>query len=151
MLNVMQHTMEIHMPRISVSEMEFNTDSHRKKSLVSAEKWRGPHERMTVGLMLSGIKPAAMTDRDSPDYNVLSRLAENGTITKTKIRDTTANDRPYVAFSFTQNDQVWRANKLAQIYKPIDQGGPMRRIDHVRIGILLGYSNNEIRQFIDDM
>ena len=145
------------MPRISVSEMEFDIDNHWKFSRATCtgvtknERWRGPHEEKVVGLMLCGIKPAAMVDYDHPDYDALSRLAKNGTIAKTKIRYKRVNNRLYVGVAFTQNNQVWRANKLAKIYKRVDETDEMRLIDHARVGILLGYSNKEIRYFLNDI
>ena len=55
----------------------------------------------------------------------------------------------------TQPDQIWRAKKLQQLFRTAnekmsaDPSYEVPKLFHAQVGILLGYSNYEIRKFLN--
>lgn len=120
---------------------------------INSEIWRGPAEGKTVHLMKNGLKPMAMLFKIERVYTVLNTCAEQGTFTKHLVlNDTILGD----SYAFCQPGQNWRGPAIKKIYDKIIQKRlagvqNMTPMEHARIGILLGYSNYEIKQFINDI
>lgn len=113
---------------------------HRERD----DKEIGPHEGRYITLMLAGKKPAIMINpEEMPHYQ---KYVDSGQLTKHQISLT----RNYPAYVLTVPGQEWRAKKLGQLYKNSDRyfEAGKESIWHSKIGILLGYSNNEIRAFL---
>lgn len=99
----------------------------------------GPHQDREMTLMLSGMKPAAMVEPERFNH-WQTAIRENGWIARRIF-----NGQIVV----TLRDQAYRIDLLNKIYlKAWQEGRKLTDVDHVKIGRLLGYSKNEIRDFL---
>ena len=114
--------------------------------LARMEPWRGPHEGRLVTLMLAGKKPAAWADEI--DIDAFKPYIKDGTFI---AHDFDYGDRyPHPGWVITLPGEEWRAAKLQKIYnnsKKYKEAGK-ENLWHARVGMLLGYSNEDIRKFI---
>lgn len=125
-------------------------DDHAKPSHINYianhnEPWRGPHEARYLTLLLRGMKPAALIDvKDLPHYQ---KYIDDKTLSFGKI-EVIDNYPQYV---LTLPGQEWRIKKLNDLYSVVDKyfDAGKQKVWHSKIGILLGYTNNDIRKFID--
>ena len=119
---------------------DWERESHK------TEPWRGPHEGRKVTLMLAKKKPAAWLN--DLDIDAFKPYIEDGTLI---AHDFDYGDRyPHPGWVITLPGEEWRAAKLQKIYnnsKKYKEAGK-ENLWHARIGMLLGYSNEDIRKFI---
>lgn len=131
-------------------------DDHEDEELVASwderktvdELWRGPHEGRYLQLFLAGKKPAILLmDYEMGPFN---KYVESGELNKIEI-DVFADKKSFV---LTTPSQEWRGQKLKKLFaKAIAAGDEWfdknGRLWHTKVGILLGYSNDDIRRFIN--
>lgn len=111
--------------------------------------WRGPHEGRSYNLMMKGQKSIVLTEEAHWEYPSFEPLIKSGALVQVFIKknpDHIAGDSIAICLS----SQVWRAHKLRKIYQNFETQY-LTVLDHVKIGILLGYSNYEIRMFINQL
>ena len=121
----------------------------RKHMTDTKDPWRGPHEGRSYNLMMRGKKPMVLTEETHWEYDAFKPLIKSGALVVVFIKknaDHFTGDSIAVCLS----SQVWRGHKLREIYKNFDTQD-LTMIDHAKIGILLGYSNYEIRMFLNTL
>lgn len=109
------------------------------------EKWRAPHQGRHITLMLRGIKPMMLINDDEMiDYQ---KYVDSGKFIKHKF----IISNKYLNFALTLPGQEWRAAKLQKLYNLVDDyfAAGKENLWHARIGMLLGYSNSDIRKFLN--
>lgn len=99
----------------------------------------GPHQDREMTLMLLGMKPAAMVEPERLNH-WQTAIRENGWIARRIMNG---------QIVITLRDQAYRIDLLNKIYlKAWQEGRKPTDVDHVKIGRLLGYSKDEIRDFL---
>jgi hypothetical protein len=96
--------------------------------------------------MLLGKKPATMCH----DYSQLQSFApfiKKGVFSFFKLNTPDLGTR----YCVTQKGEEWRAKKIETLYNNYDRykNSGKTGLWHAKVGILLGYSNNEIRSFLN--
>ena len=113
------------------------------------EPWRGPHEGRKLELMLTGKKPAAWLYDEDFDIDEFLPYIKDGTFSAKEFDygDKYPNLRGYVV---TLPGEEWRANKLQKLFNDSEKyfKADKEALWHARVGLLLGYSNEQIRRFI---
>lgn len=109
------------------------------------EKWRGPHSGRYIILMLRGVKPMMLIDAD--EMITYQKYVDSGKLTKHKI----IIRNNFLDFALTLPGQEWRAVKLQKLYDQMDDyfAAGKENLWHARQGMLLGYSNSDIRKFLN--
>jgi hypothetical protein len=107
----------------------------------------GPHEDNELELMLTGKKPAAIIG------------SENLSSFKPYIKDKTlvlANKFKggggATVYVVTLPNEIWRGKQIEKQFmkqKQFPIGSPETKLSHVKMGLLLGYSKEDIRHFLD--
>ena len=126
-------------------------DDHESESFIEElkkrdELWRGPHEGRYLQLFLAGKKPAILIMLN--EIEPFQKYIDNGQLTKHDI--TVFNDTPN--YVLTVPGEEWRANKLRRLFssavadKYWESG--KEALWHGKVGLLLGYTNTDIRNFM---
>lgn len=112
------------------------------------EPWRGPHEGRLLSLMLAGKKPAAWVDEF--DIDLFKPFVKDGTFISFDFDYGERYAHP--GWIITLPGEEWRAKKLQKIYNQHAEylNAGKENAWHIKMGILLGYSNEDIRSFIQN-
>ena len=111
------------------------------------ELWRGPHEGRYLQLFLAGKKPAILLQ----DYEMgpFQKYVDNGQLAQLEI-DVFSNSKSFV---LTVPGEGWRANQLKKLFQKAIADDywetQNERVWHAKVGLLLGYTNTDIRQFLN--
>jgi len=112
------------------------------------ELWRGPHEGRYLQLFLAGKKPAIIID----DWQMepFEKYVESGELIKFPLLVPDSPEMTWEIFVLTIPGQEWRAKKIQSLYVNREQW-PFEKMElwHSKLGILLGYTNDDIRRFIN--
>ena len=110
----------------------------------------GPHQGKELELLLSGKKPIAMIEPCR--WREFSKYVENGVLNTMPIavlRSRISKRRGTDILYFLPGEE-WRAAMLQTIYNNIvNEDRLMTTEDHTTIGKLLGYSDADIKTFLD--
>lgn len=101
----------------------------------------GPHENKEINLMINAGKTVALL---SPDKFVKFKkeiAANNFVVVKFTIKD-----KPY--YLIGQPGHESELNMAKELFKRRDSGEISRTRFHISLGKLLGYTNDQIRQFL---
>lgn len=113
-----------------------------------SELWRGPHEGRYLQLFLAGKKPAIIID----DWQMepFEKYVESGELIKFPLLMPDSPQMTWEIFVLTIPGQEWRAKKIQSLYTNREQW-PHEKMGlwHSKLGILLGYTNDDIRRFIN--
>jgi len=123
-------------------------DDNIERGPILTEPWRGPHEDRYLTLMLAGKKPAAWVD--DLHIDAFKPFIKDGTFI---AQDFDYGERySYPGWVITLPGEEWRAIKLQKIYNNFKKykNAGKENLWHARVGILLGYSNEDIRKFLQD-
>jgi hypothetical protein len=114
-------------------------------SLRAGELWRGPHEERYLTLLLRGIKPAALIDPE--DLPRFQKYIDDKTLS---VGEAEVLNK-YPAYVVTLPGQEWRIKKINDLFTKADDywDAGKQKLWHSRLGILLGYTNHDIRPFIN--
>lgn len=104
---------------------------------MAPNRLRGPHQGRELELMLSGEKPGAMLHREQ--WAAFAPHIKAGRFIARRFEIDGHED--YMAV--TQRGDLWRLNEIVKQFS-----GEGR--DHVKIGLLLGYSKEAIRFFVNE-
>lgn len=116
------------------------------KIRLQGEPWRGPHEGRVLTLMLHGLKPAALLD-DS-DINKFRPYVEQGKFAIGEF-DINWHGSLIKQYVVTQLGQEWRIKRIAKLFADRPDYDSIN-LWHARLGMLLGYSNEDIKKFLTD-
>lgn len=107
----------------------------------------GPHEGKELELMLAGKKPAALIGSQS-ELKKFKPYVKNGQF-KLAAKDSKgfANSPIYLV---TLPSEEWRGTQFLRIVQKQRELGlsPESKIWHARMGLLLGYSKEDIQHFL---
>lgn len=108
-------------------------------------KWAGPHEGRLLTLMLKGLKPAAIVSAD--ELSNFMPYVEDGTFVSGPI-----NGSFHGATIVSLPDEAWRIDRIENLYKQRNKyfEAGKKALYHARLGILLGYANEDIKRFLED-
>lgn len=124
-------------------------EENRMRKDHEKEPWRGPHEGRILTLLLSGRKPIALVD----DWEMapFEPYIKNGTLEVKPFKLAFHNGAAYDSYVVFLPGQERRANRLQKVYSQYDDYENAGKTDlwHSRMGILLGYSNRDIRKFLN--
>lgn len=116
------------------------------------DKWAGPHEGRYITLMLAGKKPATLLDEVELKYYEKYIVGKNFGMHRFSIR---IGGRPgptdaHPQVVLTLPGQEWRGPKIEKLFDRREDywDAGKESLWHARIGMLLGYSNEDIRKFI---
>lgn len=115
--------------------------------------WKGPHSGKEITLLINKIKPAAILQPNFLKNPELFELIKNGELKIFPFIHPNLPPNHKMVF-VTQQGEEWRGNQLLKIYKSVYDQGEDRSIskkDHIKIGLLLGYSKEDIKKFIDSL
>ncbi len=109
---------------------------------------RGPHQNRELGLMLAGVKPAALIEPSRFRY-WQPVCAERGWHTLEIVHDR-PNLRRYQERSVivALPECLWRLQRVASIYEDFNQEHNLTPRQHAQLGFLLGYTKQDIRAFL---
>ena len=97
-------------------------------------------------LFLAGKKPAILIMRD--EIGPFQKYVDSGQLTKHDI--TVFNDTPN--YVLTVPGEEWRANKLRKLFQSAIANeywaADKEALWHARVGLLLGYTNADVRNFM---
>lgn len=106
----------------------------------------GPHTNRELGLMISGKKPLAMLDTSFFKQGWLDTVEEKEWSWCHMIP---LRGRPEDTVLVCLPGHEFRFHALARVYANCRTTNTMIPRDHAKIGILLGYTKEQIRAFLD--
>lgn len=115
----------------------------------------GPHEGRELELMLAGRKPLAMfydavpPTVDLPEADFAPHVAAGRIVMREEIYKSarTGNATRYLYYALPQ--EAWRIDALHSMQSGFYAGRPATDEDDTEIGRLLGYSETDIKAFIE--
>lgn len=108
------------------------------------EPWRGPHEGRYLRLLLNGTKPMAIVDPS--EIQAYQPYIEKGKL----IVDVIKVFSNVTQYAVALPNEAWRIPRIRKLYSPGVKDSMSDRLWHAKVGILLGYTNHDIRKFIND-
>lgn len=121
----------------------FDYDEYNHPGMVAQLKAKprdlGPHQGKELNMMLSGVKPAALTY----DLEPFRPAIEDGKLIYQKCINR-ANATSYVVALPGEEARIQRIIALLQ-----EPNGTDNEVYHVRLGRLLGYTKDQIRAFLN--
>lgn len=105
---------------------------------------RGPHQNREFNLMALGRKPLAMVTLS--DYHVFWEPILVLFRWRSQIVELTRSGKHN--WLVAPSEQTWRFAHVQRVYARIRARGHMIDADHARLGILFGYSREDIRAFL---
>ena len=117
-----------------------------KISELLTESTIGPHEDNELQLMLAGTKPAALVGSESlPSFKPY--LKDNTLSLATKFK----GGGGATVYVITLPNETWRGKQIENQFmkqKQFPIGSPETKTSHAKMGLLLGYSKEDIRHFL---
>jgi hypothetical protein len=103
----------------------------------------GSHQGVELELMLAGKKPAALITSDEGFKDFLPHVVSG----KFAMLPAYIFCGSY-CYLFAISDQKWRIERIKKIYDNAVKKDTMTDEDHVAIGMLLGYTEEDIKTFL---
>jgi hypothetical protein len=106
----------------------------------------GPHEDNELKLMLAGSKPAALVG--SKELNNFKPYIKDKSLSLANKFKGGGGATVYV---ITLPDETWRGKQIEKQFlkqKQYPIGSPETKLSHTKMGLLLGYSKEDIRHFL---
>ena len=109
----------------------------------------GPHAGKEFHLMFTGQKPAALVgnDEDPEKIRKFKELKRTGRVKEFPMKFALKKDSDN--WVYTLPGEEWRADEIRDIYDEVRRTGKMTNKHHRRMGQLLGYSEDDIKAFLD--
>lgn len=106
----------------------------------------GPHEDKELELMLAGTKPAAIIGSEQlPSFKPY--IKDKTLILATKFK----GGGGATVYVVTLPNEQWRGPQVEKQFMKMKQfpiGSPETKLSHTKMGLLLGYSKEDIRHFL---
>ena len=127
-----------------------------KKRFIPERKPNGPHEGRELELMLTGNKPLALFFDTIPECGVIPEqefapyVKSGKVVISERIFNSSEEAIPSVRVVFyAPPEEIWRIDQaLGLMEKALFQRGRPNDDDDVQLGCLLGYSEEEIGQYL---
>lgn len=121
--------------KYSVSHSDPTAAEHRSLWAIDNEPWRGPHTGSELELMLRNKKPVASIGTNKEYEKFLPYIKRKRFILKKDITG---------GWLVAQPNEAWRIDKIINLFNSKEYGPKY----HAKLGILFGYSKDDILQFI---
>ena len=106
----------------------------------------GPHEDKELELMIAGTKPAAIIGSESlADFKPY--IKDKTLVLATKFK----GGGGATVYIVTLPNEQWRGPQIEKQFMKMKQfpiGSPETKLSHTKMGLLLGYSKEDIRHFL---
>lgn len=104
----------------------------------------GPHEYREMNLMLAGKKPCAMPSINSANKDIWMKAAKENGWTVRRVKFAVGA----MGYLFALPGEEYRLDQIQRVYDRVRATGRMTDADHIRMGLLLGYSKAAIMKFL---
>jgi hypothetical protein len=115
----------------------------KNRKWLDSEPWRGPHLDAELALMLQGRKPVTSISTDEK-YNQFLPYIKQGRFVAKKT--------DYDSWIIAQPKEAWRIDKIITLVRNMrstrDDEKPTK-LYHAKLGLLFGYSKEDIKRFLN--
>ena len=112
--------------------------------LGTGERAHSPHSGREEALMRTGAKPLCMAGR-LPE---LEKMVTEGKLVRTRLSCVNHKKERGWLYFYAQPEEVWRLKAVAHLWGEIVLRGEFTVRDHIRLGRLFGYTEQQITAYL---